>query len=42
MNIKREKNSTYSQTSQLENPEVLWLHHIHENVLFLTVLLLFE
>jgi hypothetical protein len=37
---KREKN-TYSQTSQLENPEELQLHHNHEKFLFLTVLLLF-
>jgi hypothetical protein len=35
----REKN-TYSQTSRLENPEELQLHHNHEKFLFLTVLLL--
>jgi hypothetical protein len=35
-----EKN-TYSQTSRLENPEELQLHHNHEKILFLTVLLLF-
>jgi hypothetical protein len=29
MNRKREKN-TYSQTSRLENPEELQLHHNHE------------
>jgi hypothetical protein len=32
---------TYSQTSRLENPEELQLHHNHEKILFLTVLLLF-
>jgi hypothetical protein len=41
VNRKREKN-TYSQTSRLENLEELQLNHNHENVLFLTVLLLFE
>jgi hypothetical protein len=40
MNKKREKN-TYNQTSQLETPEELQLHHNHEKFLFLTVLLLF-
>jgi hypothetical protein len=40
MNRKREKN-TYSQTSRLENPEELQLHHNHEKFLLLTVLLLF-
>jgi hypothetical protein len=40
MKKKREKN-TYSQTSRLENPEELQLHHNHEKFLFLTVLLLF-
>jgi hypothetical protein len=30
---KREK-STYSQTSRLENPEKLQLHHDHENSCF--------
>jgi hypothetical protein len=37
----REKKNTYSQTSLLENPEELQLHHNHEKFLFLTVLLLF-
>jgi hypothetical protein len=37
---KREK-KTYSQTSRLENPEELQLHHNHEKFLFLTVLSLF-
>jgi hypothetical protein len=36
----REKN-TYSQTSRIENPEELQLHHNHEKFLFLTLLLLF-
>jgi hypothetical protein len=36
MNRRREKN-TYSQTSRLENPEKLQLHHDHEKFLFLTV-----
>jgi hypothetical protein len=36
----REKNA-YSQTSRLETPEELQLHHNHEKFLFLTVLLLF-
>jgi hypothetical protein len=36
----REKNK-YSQTSRLENPEELQLHHNREKFLFLTVLLLF-
>jgi hypothetical protein len=40
MNRNREKN-THSQTSRLENPEGLQLHHNHEKILFLTVLLLF-
>jgi hypothetical protein len=40
MNKKREKN-THSQTSRLENPKGLQLHHNHEKFLFLTVLLLF-
>jgi hypothetical protein len=40
MNRKREKNE-YSQTSRLETPEELQLHHNHEKILFLTVLLLF-
>jgi hypothetical protein len=38
---KREKKNTNSQTSRLENPEELQLHHNHENFLFLAVLLLF-
>jgi hypothetical protein len=37
----RERENTYSQTSQLENPEEFQLHHNHEKFLFLTVLLLF-
>jgi hypothetical protein len=42
MNRKREKEkNTYSQTSRLENPEELQLHHNHEKILILTVLLLF-
>jgi hypothetical protein len=36
----KEKNA-YSQTSRLETPEELQLHHNHENLLFLTVLSLF-
>jgi hypothetical protein len=40
MNKQREK-STYSQTSRLENPQELQLHHNHEKILFLAVLLLF-
>jgi hypothetical protein len=38
---KREKN-TFSQTSRLENPEELQLHHNHKKFLCMTVLLLFE
>jgi hypothetical protein len=38
---KKEKKNTNSQTSWLENPEELQLHHNHEKFLFLTVLLLF-
>jgi hypothetical protein len=38
---KRERKNKYSQTSRLENPEELQLHHNHEKLLFLTVLLLF-
>jgi hypothetical protein len=39
---KREKETNaFSQTSWLENPEELQLHHNHEKFLFLTVLLLF-
>jgi hypothetical protein len=37
----REKKNTYSQTSWLENPEELQLHHYHEKNFFFTVLLLF-
>jgi hypothetical protein len=40
-NKKKGKKKTYSQTSRLENPEGLQLHHKHGKVLFLTVLLLF-
>jgi hypothetical protein len=40
MNRKRERRNN-SQTSRLENPEELQLHHNHEKFLFLTVLLLF-
>jgi hypothetical protein len=35
------RKNTYSQTSRLETPEELQLHHNHEKFLFLTVLLLF-
>jgi hypothetical protein len=38
---KERKKNTYSQTSWLENPEELQLHHLHEKFLFLTVLLFF-
>jgi hypothetical protein len=37
---KRETNA-YSQTSRLENPEELQLHHNHDKFFFWTVLLLF-
>jgi hypothetical protein len=40
-NQQKERKNTYSQTSRLENPEELQLHHNHEKFLFLTVLLLF-
>jgi hypothetical protein len=40
MKRKREKNA-YSQTSRLETPEELKLHHNHEKFLFLIVLSLF-
>jgi hypothetical protein len=40
-NKKRERTNTYSQTSRLENPEELSLHHNLKKSLFLTVLLLF-
>jgi hypothetical protein len=38
---KEREKSTYSQTSRLETPEELQLNHNYENILFLTVLLLF-
>jgi hypothetical protein len=38
---KERKKNTHIQTSQLENPEELHLHHNREEFLFLTVLLLF-
>jgi hypothetical protein len=38
---KKERENLNSQTSRLENPEKLQLHHKHETFLFLTVLLLF-
>jgi hypothetical protein len=37
--IERKKNA-YNQTSRLENPVELQLHHNHEKILLLTVLLL--
>jgi hypothetical protein len=37
----RERKNTYSQTSRLETPEELQLHHNHEKILFLAVLSLF-
>jgi hypothetical protein len=40
-NEHKERENTYSQTSRLGTPEELQLHHNHEKVLFLTVLLLF-
>jgi hypothetical protein len=40
-NEQEEKENTHSQTSRLENPEELQLHHNHEKILFLTVLLFF-
>jgi hypothetical protein len=40
-NEQKEVKNTYSLTSRLENPEELQLHHHHEKILFLTVLLLF-
>jgi hypothetical protein len=40
MSFKREKENRYSQTSRLETPKELQLHHNHEKFLFLTVLLL--
>jgi hypothetical protein len=41
MNKKEKRETKYCQTSRLENPEELQLHHNHEKFLFLTVLLLF-
>jgi hypothetical protein len=41
INKNERENNTYSQTSRLENPEELQLHHNHETISFLTVLLLF-
>jgi hypothetical protein len=38
---KKRKQKKYSQTSRLENPEELELHHNREQVLFFTVMLLF-
>jgi hypothetical protein len=38
---KERKKNTYSQTSRLENPEELQLHHNHEKKIVSTVLLLF-
>jgi hypothetical protein len=38
---KESEKNTFSQTSRLETPEELLLHHNHEKFLFLTVLLLF-
>jgi hypothetical protein len=38
---KERKKNTCSQTSRLETPEELQLHHNHEKFLFLTVMLLF-
>jgi hypothetical protein len=32
MNRKRERENAYSQTSRLENPEELQLHHNHEKI----------
>jgi hypothetical protein len=37
----RERKNAYSQTSRLETPEELQLHHNYEKFLFLTVLSLF-
>jgi hypothetical protein len=37
----RKKYIQSDQPSRLENPEELQLHHNHEKILFLTVLLLF-
>jgi hypothetical protein len=38
---KRERKNAYSQTSRLETPEELQLHHKYEKFLFSTVLSLF-
>jgi hypothetical protein len=38
---KERKKNTYNQTNRLETPEELQLHHNHEKIMFLTVLLLF-
>jgi hypothetical protein len=38
---RKERKHIYSQTSRLENPEELQLHHNHAPFLFLNVLLLF-
>jgi hypothetical protein len=40
-NEQKERKNTYSQTSRLENPEELQLHHNHKKIMFLSVLLLF-
>jgi hypothetical protein len=40
-NEQKERKYAYSQTSRLENPEELQLHHNHEKFLFWAVLLLF-
>jgi hypothetical protein len=40
-NEQKERKKSFSETSQLENPEELQLHHNHEKFLFSTVLLLF-
>jgi hypothetical protein len=39
-NEQKERENTYRQTSRLENPEELQLHHNHRKFRFLTVLLL--
>jgi hypothetical protein len=41
MKRKMKEKNEYSQISRLENPEELQLHHNHERLMFLTVLLLF-
>jgi hypothetical protein len=40
-NEQKERNKYMQSTSRLENPKELQLHHNHEELLFLTVLLLF-